>query len=65
METPPNLAETIRSLMDELQSFKVDNENLIEEKEKKIELNAISLQSLSDIQRQMQHGPTTSEIERP
>jgi hypothetical protein len=51
VETPPNLAETVRSLMVELQSFKDDNENLIREKEKKTELNAILLQILSDIQR--------------
>jgi len=31
METPPNLAETIRILIVELQSFKVDNERLIKE----------------------------------
>jgi hypothetical protein len=31
METPPNLAENVRSLMEELQSYKADNERLIKE----------------------------------
>jgi hypothetical protein len=35
METPPDLAEKIRSLMAELRSCKVDNERLIKEKERK------------------------------
>jgi hypothetical protein len=35
VETPPNLAETIRSLMEELQICKANNERLIKEKEKK------------------------------
>jgi hypothetical protein len=35
VETPPYLAETVRSLMAELQSCKADNERLIKEKEKK------------------------------
>jgi hypothetical protein len=37
---------------------------LIKEKEKKTEINAVLLQSLSDIQRQLQHGPTTSHVDR-
>ena len=32
--TPPNLVETMRSLMVELQSCKADNERMIKEKEK-------------------------------
>jgi hypothetical protein len=51
VETPPNLAETVRSLMEELQSFKADNERLIKEQEKQYEINVVLLQSLSDIQR--------------
>jgi hypothetical protein len=35
VETPPNLVETVRSLMEELQSYKDDNERLIKEQEKK------------------------------
>jgi hypothetical protein len=34
VETPLDLAETVRSLMDELQSCKADNERLIKEQEK-------------------------------
>jgi hypothetical protein len=52
VETPPDLAETVRSLMAELQSCKADNERLIKEQEKQTEINAVLLQSLSDIQRQ-------------
>ena len=51
VETPPDLAETVRSLMVELQSFKADNKRLIKEKEKQTKINAVLLQSLSDIQR--------------
>jgi len=50
METPPKLAETVRIIIVELQSFKPDNENLLKEKEKQTELNAILLQILSDFQ---------------
>ena len=49
VETPLDLDETIRSLKAELQSFKVDNERLINEKEKQTEINAVLLQSLYDI----------------
>jgi hypothetical protein len=31
VETPPDLVEIVRSLMEELQSFKADNERLIKE----------------------------------
>ena len=34
VDTPLNLAETVRSLMVELQSHKADNERLIKEQEK-------------------------------
>ena len=53
VETPPDLAETVRSLMAKLQRCKADNERLIKEKEKQTEINAVLLQSLSDIQRQL------------
>jgi hypothetical protein len=56
VETPPDLAETVRSLMAKLQSCKDDNERMIKEKEKKTEINVVLLQSLSDIQRKLQHG---------
>jgi hypothetical protein len=64
VETPPDLVEIVRSLMDELQSCKADNERLIKEQEKKMEINAVLLQSLSDIQRHLQHGPDTSHVDR-
>jgi len=54
----------MRSLMVELQSYKVDNERLIKEQEKKIEINAVLLQSLSNIQIQLQHEPDTSHANR-
>jgi hypothetical protein len=64
VETPLDMDETIRSLMDELQSCKADNEILIKEQEKQMEINAVFLQSLSDIQRQLQHGPATSHVDQ-
>ena len=57
--TPPNLVETVRSLMVELQSYKADNERMMKEQEKQTEINAVLLKSLSDLQRQMQHEPKT------
>jgi hypothetical protein len=51
--TPLDLAETMRSLMVELQSCKANNERMIKEQEKKTEINAFLLQSLSDLQQQM------------
>ena len=53
IETPPYLAETVRSLMAELQSRKANNERLIKDQEKQMKINAVLLQSLSDIQRQL------------
>ena len=51
--TPPGLVETMRSLMVELQSCKADNERMMKEQEKQTEINAVLLQSLSDLQRQV------------
>ena len=48
---PLDLAETVRILMVELQSCKVDNERMMKEQEKQIEINIVLLQSLSDLQR--------------
>jgi hypothetical protein len=47
--TPPDLAETVRSLIAELQSCKVDNERMVKEQENKTKINAVLLQSLSDL----------------
>jgi hypothetical protein len=63
VETLPNLAETIRRLMVELKSYKADNERMIKEQEKHTEINEVLLQSLSYIQRQLQHGPTASHVD--
>jgi hypothetical protein len=57
--TPQDLAETMRSLMVELQSYKADNERMMKEQEKQTKINAILLQSLSYLQRQMQYEPET------
>jgi hypothetical protein len=43
VETPPDLAKTVRSIMVELQSCKADNEMLIKEKEKKMKINVVLL----------------------
>jgi hypothetical protein len=50
MGTHPNLVDTVRSLMVELQSCKTDNERMMKEQEKQTEINAVLLQSLSDLQ---------------
>jgi hypothetical protein len=63
VNTPPDLVETVRSLTVELKSYKVDNERLIKEKEKKMKINVVLLHSLFDIQKQLQHGPDTSHMD--
>jgi hypothetical protein len=55
--TPPDLAETMRSLMVEFQRCKANNERMMKEQEKQTEINAVLLQSLFDLQRKMQHEP--------
>jgi hypothetical protein len=64
VETPLDLAKTVRSLMVKLQSCKADNKRLIKEKEKQTKINAVLLQSLFNIQRQLQHGPDTNHADR-
>jgi hypothetical protein len=51
VETALDLVETVRSLRVELQSYKANNERLIEEQEKQTKINVVLLQSLSDIHR--------------
>jgi hypothetical protein len=51
--TTPDLSKTVRSLMVELQSCKANNERMMKEQEKKTEINAVLLQSLSELQRKM------------
>jgi hypothetical protein len=57
--TPPDLVKTVRSLMVKLQRYKADNERMMKEQEKQTEINAVLLQSLSNLQRQMKHEPET------
>jgi hypothetical protein len=64
VETPLDLAEIVRILIAKLQSCKADIERLIKEQEKQTEINVVLLQSLSDIQRQLQHEPDTSHVDR-
>jgi hypothetical protein len=40
---PPDLAETVRSLMVELQSCKVDKKRMIKEQEKQTKINVVLL----------------------
>jgi hypothetical protein len=57
--TPPDLAKNVRSLMVELHICKANNERMIKEQEKQMEINAVLLQSLSNIQGKFQHEPET------
>jgi hypothetical protein len=57
VRTPLDLAETVRSFMVESQSCKDDNERMMKEQEKQTKINAVLLQSLSNLQIQMQHEP--------
>jgi hypothetical protein len=47
--TPLDLAETVRSHMVELQSYKANNERMMKEQENKTKINAVLLQTLSDL----------------
>jgi hypothetical protein len=64
METPLDLAETIRSLMEKLHSCKDENERVIKEKDKQNEINVVLLQILLYIQRKLQHGPIVNNVDR-
>jgi hypothetical protein len=59
VRTPPYIANIVGSLMVELQSCKDDNERMMKEQEKQTKINVVLLQSLSDLQIQMQHEPKT------
>ena len=48
--TPMDIAKIVRSLMAELQSCKANNERMMKEQENQTEINAVLLQSLSDLQ---------------
>jgi len=64
METPLDMAENVRNLRAELKIFKADNERLIKDQENQSEINMVLLQSLSDIQRKLQHEHTTNHADR-
>jgi hypothetical protein len=51
-------------MKDELRSYRDENENIIRSQEKKTKLNAVLLQSLSEIQKHLQQGPTASNVGR-
>ena len=48
---------TMRSMHREVENHRADNERMMKEQEKQTEINAVLLQSLSDLQRQMKHEP--------
>ena len=62
-ETPPDIAATVRSLRVELQSCREDNERMIKAQEEQNQLNASMLQSLTDIQRQINSRHRSSNLE--
>ena len=45
-----DLVDTLRILKEEIRSCKVDNDRIMQEKEKQVEVNAMILQSLSNLQ---------------
>jgi len=53
----------VRSLKDELQSYRVDNAKLIRAQEKQTKLNDLFLKSLSEIQKKLQQGATANNVE--
>jgi hypothetical protein len=54
-ENPPNLVATVRSL-------KEDNERCMRAQDKQVELDAVLVQSLFEIQNHLQQGPTISNV---
>ena len=62
-ETPPDIAATMRSLRVEFESCREDNERMIKAHEEQNQLNASMLQSLTDIQRQINAGHQTTNPE--
>ena len=46
-----DLADTLRSLKEEIRSCKENNDKIMQAQEKQVEVNVILLQSLSDLQR--------------
>ena len=63
-ETPPDSAATMRILRVELQSCKEDNERMLKAQEDQNQINSAILQSLTDIQGQINSGHHTTNPER-
>ena len=56
-ETPPNIATTIKSLIKmELQGYRKENERMTKALEEKNQLTVAIIQSLTDLQRQINYG---------
>jgi hypothetical protein len=64
VDTPSNMAETMRILKEKLQIYRTDNERLIQAQEQQNELNVVLLQSLSEIQKHLHQGPTMRNVGR-
>ena len=63
-DTPPDFVATMRSLRVDLQSFREDNERMLKAKEDQNQINAAILQSLTDIQGQINSGHHTTNPKR-
>ena len=63
LETPPDIAATMRILRVDLQSYREDNERMIKAQEYQNQLNASMLQSLTNIQRNINSRHLTSDPE--
>ena len=62
-ETPPDITATMRNLRVELQSYREHNERIIKAQEEQNQLNVAMLHSLTDIQRQINSGHQTTNLE--
>ena len=60
---PPDFATTMRSLMAEMQSYKEYNERFVTAQEEQNQMNVAMLQSLTYIQRKMNSGDQTENLE--
>ena len=59
-DTPPDFAATMRSLRVDLQSCRENNERMLKAQEYQNKINVAILQSLTDIQRQINSGHQTA-----
>jgi uncharacterized protein YeeX (DUF496 family) len=60
LRLPLDMAETMRSLKEKLQSCREDNEKIIRDQDEHNELNVALLQSLTKIQKQLHQGHISS-----